>query len=99
LTKFDQILTKYVTKYKIHVENFQERNFLRIEKTTPKTSREHWGWGGVGYRGGGHWGLGGGEGYGPLSRKLKFIIKSQAPSHDIRGGDASRLSSCPVPGT
>ena len=34
LTKYDQILTKYYPNDQIHVENFQERHFFRIKKTT-----------------------------------------------------------------
>ena len=34
LTKYDQILTKYYQNDQIHVENFQERHFFRIKKTT-----------------------------------------------------------------
>jgi hypothetical protein len=83
MTKHDQILTKYnntFTKYDTndqrHVENFQERDFLRIKTNNAKNIA---GWGGGWGLGGGALGYRGGEGYGPLSRKLKFIIKSQAP--------------------
>ena len=34
LTKYDQILVKYYQNDQIHVENFQERHFFRIKKTT-----------------------------------------------------------------
>ena len=34
LTKYDQILVKYYQNDQIHVENFQERHFLGIKKTT-----------------------------------------------------------------
>ena len=35
LSIFGKILTNYVTNHKIHVENFQEHHFLRINKITP----------------------------------------------------------------
>ena len=40
LAKYDQILTKYDQNHKVHVENCQERHFLRMTKKTSKTLRE-----------------------------------------------------------
>lgn len=59
----------------VHVEHVQEPNFIRIKNMSNYAGRD--------------WGLGvgralgiGGEGYGPWSRKLKFMIKSQAADVD-----------------
>ena len=40
LTKSDQTLTIYVKNHQIHLENFQECNFLKIKKTTSKTTQD-----------------------------------------------------------
>ena len=55
LTKFDQIFTIYVKKHKMHVDNFQECNFLKLKKSNVKN---HPGFEGVL----GYWGIGGGIG-------------------------------------
>jgi hypothetical protein len=33
---FDKIMIKYVKNHKMHVDNFQERHFLRIKKNNAK---------------------------------------------------------------
>ena len=53
--KYSKILTNYVKNNKIHVKKIQKRHFPRIKKKR-KTMR--WG-GGVGYRGGVGWSIGG----------------------------------------
>ena len=58
-TIYDKILTKYCQNDKIHVENFQERHFMRKEKPAGmQTTLQTVGVGGVG------WGIGGGCGIG-----------------------------------
>ena len=49
MTKYDKILTKSDRNDKIHVGNFQERNFSKLKNTTPRITQD-WGgvWGGIG---------------------------------------------------
>ena len=71
LTKSDQILTIYVKNHSIHVENVQERHFLKIKQSTSKIIQKknpsskinhdfgYWGIGGGGGGELGYWGGGG----------------------------------------
>ena len=51
LSTYHQIITKYAQIDQMHVEHFQERHFLTIKKSMPRTTQ------GLGW---GDWGVGGG---------------------------------------
>jgi hypothetical protein len=55
LIKYDKIWAKYAKNNKMHVENFQERHFLKEKSPCGNANNIAKGlgwWGGVGYRGG-----------------------------------------------